>query len=126
MRKAERKQKRIVCVFALIFIMGSVLHAQTDNLMLALSIQQADEGTLQEMARLRDITAADVKDLRQQLLAYHNLDVASIPLQEGKDRQYEMTILHADELSTDGASSLVQLQGNVVISFKLEGQSKEK
>jgi len=126
MRKAERKQKRIVCVFALIFIMGSVLHAQTDNLMLALSIQQADEGTLQEMARLRDITAADVKDLRQQLLAYHNLDVASIPLQEGKDRQYEMTILHADELSTDGASSLVQLQGNVVISFKLEGESKEK
>ncbi len=126
MRKVERAPNRIICLFALICIMGSVLYAQADNLMLALSIQQADEKILEEMARLRNIPPAEPELLRRQLLAYHHLEVASFALQEQTDRQYEMSIISADRLTTNSASSLVQLDGNVVVSFKLEGEEKEK
>lgn len=126
MRKAERIQKRILCLVALFCIMGSILYAQADSLMLSLSIQQADEHTLLEMARLRNIAASETEVLRQKLLDYHGLVVSPISLEREAAQQYQMTIVQADTLSTDADSSLVQLEGNVVISFKLEGETQEK
>ncbi len=126
MRKVERNHTRCLLVLTLILCMGSLVYAQSDDLMLSLSIQQADERTLQEMARLRNLPDAEPELLRGQLLAYHGLEVSPILLEEEADRQYEMTILHADKLSTDSASSLVTLSGNVVVSFSLEGESTEK
>lgn len=126
MRKVERAPNRIICLFALICIMGSVLYAQADKLMLALSIQQADERILGEMARMRNIPLDEPEVLRRQLLAYHHLEVASFTLQEQTDRNYEMSIISADRLTTNSASSLVQLDGNVVVSFTLEGEEQEK
>ena len=126
MRKAKRKHIFILFLLALLVSGGQFLYAETDQVLLAFRITDADEQQLREMVRMRDLQESDAESMRASLLEFHSLESPSRESVSAASKSYVMEIISADSLDSDSNSSVVLLSGNVVISFTLEGETVPK
>ena len=130
MKQNERLRFRKLIIFALVFLgcSFSVFSLSVDDpLLLALSIEQATEGDLEEMVRLRNLPLGSLEEMRSSLYSYH--DIKSLSLEEGFNTKqtYTLKILNSESVSNDRTqSSLVILQGDVVVEFSLSDDERVK
>lgn len=125
MKKVEKHSVVMILILALLTLGGQFLYAQDDPLLLALRIERASDEELIEMARLRGIDGDNPIDLREALYEYHGIEHSSIPTTEEKG-SYRLEITQARSMETDAGSSLVTLEGDVIVSFVGEGTQRPK
>ena len=130
MKQIERLLLRKLIVFALLFLVCtfSVFSLSVDDpLLLALSIEQATEGELTSMTKLRNLPSGTAEEMRSSLYAYHGIKNLSLEDGTSSKQTYTLKILTADSVSNDRSlSSLVVLQGNAVVEFSLKDEKQVK
>ena len=102
------------------------MYAEADQLLLSFRITDADEKALREMVRLRGLPESDEDTMRASLLSYHQVHEPTPSPDATTPASYELEIISSDSLESDSSSSVVLLKGNVIISFKLEGEEVPK
>lgn len=126
MRKVERTVRKKVLLCALFLMLGWFLHADVSSLLLDHKIRTASNSELEAMVVLRNLPIGSSIEMRQALYAFHDLAVIDQMTDEVQQDTYRLTIESADSLETDSSSSLVLLEGNVKVSFFLEGDKNQK
>ena len=126
MRKVERTVIKRVILCTLFALLGWSLCAQSSALLLEHKIRQASFSELQAMMALRNLEQGSEQEMREKLLVFHALERQLQTVEGNEEDTYRLTIHSSDRLQTDSGSSLVLLEGNVVISFSLEGETAQK
>ncbi len=130
MKQIERLRFRKLIILALL-CMGCTFSvfsfSPDDPLLMALSIEQATEGELQAMVKLRQLPVGTPETMRSSLYAYHGIKALSLEEGASSKQTYILKILTADSVSNDRSlSSLVVLKGNVVVEFSLADDEQVK
>ncbi|MGE4453522.1 MAG: hypothetical protein AB7D92_03220, partial [Sphaerochaeta sp.] len=97
-----------------------------DAILQTLRIEQASDEELIEMAAIRGIAESDPASLRQALYDYHQITHEEFPNASTETDSYRLEIEQARIMESDASSSLVRLQGDVVVSFVGEGTETPK
>ncbi len=126
MKKVEEHTVRIILILALLVLWGQFLYAQEDAILQTLRIEQASDEELIEMAAIRGIAESDPASLRQALYDYHQITHTEIQTETSEQGSYRLEIEQARSMESDASSSLVRLQGDVVVAFVGEGTETPK
>jgi len=118
-------------VFLTLLLLGCHFFAfsatQNEQLLLSLSIAQANESELREMTALRNLPSTSIEQMRTDLYAYHEIEELVLDEDKETDNSYVLTILNADSVTNDRTvSSLVILQGNAMVEFALQDEEISK
>jgi len=130
MKQIERLRFRKLIIFALLLLgcSFSVFSLPADDpLLVALSIEQATEGELQAMVKVRNLPMGTPEQMRASLNTYHGITALSLDESSPSKQTYTLKILTADSVYNERAlSSLVILQGNAVVEFTLTDDEQSR
>jgi hypothetical protein len=126
----ERYRKVFLIAFLFLVCSFSVFaDAESDKLLLALSISTASKEELEQMVSIRDLPLQSEEEMRTALYALYSIEEVELspPTQTDKPKAYNLKIIHADSaINSLQDASLVVLDGNVTIEFSLADDEQPK
>lgn len=94
-------------------------------MLLSLSIAQATDDELRNMALARGLAFESADSMREMLYSLYHIEPLAIQETPSAKKTYTLTILHADLVTSAGAnSSLVELNGNALVQFSLQDDER--